>query len=61
MLELDQAYLFVALTPVWPALAALLVAMLLLPRQRPAERLVFWVTQVALWLSLAWGRSRGWR
>lgn len=53
MLELDQAYLFVALTPVWPLLAALLVAMLLLPRQRPAERLVFWVAQVALWLSLA--------
>jgi hypothetical protein len=32
MLELDQAYLFVALTPVWPLLGALLVALLLLPR-----------------------------
>jgi NADH-quinone oxidoreductase subunit L len=41
-----------ALAPVWPALAAIVIALLLLPRTRPSERLVARVTTVAAWLSL---------
>ncbi|MCY1071613.1 proton-conducting transporter membrane subunit [Nannocystis sp. RBIL2] len=41
-----------ALAPVWPALAAILIALLLLPRTRPSERLVARITTAAVWLSL---------
>jgi NADH:ubiquinone oxidoreductase subunit 5 (subunit L)/multisubunit Na+/H+ antiporter MnhA subunit len=40
-----------ALAPVWPALAAIVIAFLLLPG-RPSERVVARVTIVAVWLSL---------
>ncbi len=40
------------LAPVWPMLGAVLLTLLLLPRERPSERLVVGMTTVAVWLSL---------
>lgn len=42
-----------ALAPVWPALGAVLLTLLLLPHTRPSERLVSSITTVAVLLSLA--------
>ena len=42
-----------ALAPVWPLIGAVVVTLLLLPRERPSERLVVAVTSAATWLSLA--------
>lgn len=44
-----------ALAPVWPLLAAVLIALLLLPRARPSERLVSRITTAAVALSLLSG------
>ena len=52
MLDVDLLARIIALTPVWPALGAVLIGLLLIPRRRPSERLVVRVSQVALWLSL---------
>jgi len=52
MPDLDLLCLFVALTPVWPALGAVLIALLMLPRGRPSERIVAAVGRVALIISL---------
>ena len=59
MLDLDQVSLFVSLTPVWPALGAMIVALLLLPQRRLAERVVIRVAQVALGLSFVGALAGG--
>ena len=41
---------FVALTPVWPAIGAVLIALLLVPSGRPSERAVANIARCALWL-----------
>ena len=41
---------FVALTPVWPALGAVLIALMLVPKGRPSERAVARIAWFALWL-----------
>lgn len=40
---------FVALTPVWPAIGAVLIALLLVPSGRPSERAVANIARCALW------------
>ena len=52
MPDLDLLCLFVALTPVWPVLGAVLIALAMLPRGRPSERLVALVGRVTLVVSL---------
>ena len=52
MPDLDLLYLFVALTPAWPVLGAVLIALSLLPRGRPSERLVALVGRASLVASL---------
>ena len=43
---------FVAMTPVWPALGAVFIALLRIPNGRPSERWVARIAQAALWLGL---------
>jgi len=52
MPDLDLLCMFVALTPVWPMLGAVVIALLMLPRGRPSERLVALVGRVMLVASL---------
>lgn len=42
----------VTLTPLWPALGAVAIALMMVPRGRPSERAVARVAGVALWLGL---------
>jgi NADH-quinone oxidoreductase subunit L len=50
MFDVDLLARVVALTPVWPGLGALVIALLLTPRRRPSERLVARIAQGSLWL-----------
>lgn len=43
----------VALAPVWPALGAIVITALLLPKQQPSERVVAGITRAAMLLTLA--------
>lgn len=43
---------FVTLTPLWPALGAVVIALMMVPSRRPSERAVARVGRAALWLGL---------